>query len=105
MLLERRQQSMSATEPPAAWARFGWGTSSNVLSSPQALDSYTGRLAPRLALLSRERIQQNVVERVLRWAAMGACDTGGAGVGSGGGDMAAMLAEDAAEVGLLHALA
>lgn len=69
---------------------------------PQALDSYTGRLAPRLALLSRELIQQNVVERVLRWAALGACDAGGAGVGGCGGDMTALLAEDAAEVGLLH---
>lgn len=61
----------------------------------QALASYTGRLAPRLALLSPELLDRHVVQRVLRWAGMGdpanAGDCGGAGLG-------AMLAEDALEV-------
>ena len=56
----------------------------------QALDSYTGRMAPRLALLSAERLEQGVVQRVLRWAAAG---------GAGDADPGTLLAEDAAEVG------
>ncbi|PSC68227.1 hypothetical protein C2E20_8189 [Micractinium conductrix] len=54
----------------------------------QALDSYTGRMAPRLALLSAERLEQGVVQRVLRWAAAG---------GAGDADPGTLLAEDAAE--------
>lgn len=61
----------------------------------QALESYTGRLAPRLALLSRERVEQSVVLRVLRWAGLG-----GGGGGGGEAGLGALLAEDAAEVRL-----
>ena len=55
---------------------------------PQAATSYTGRVAPRVALLAPELVDRNVVLRVLRWAGLG--DGGG---GGGGGDE---LAEDAA---------
>ncbi|KAL4425047.1 hypothetical protein ABPG77_001825 [Micractinium sp. CCAP 211/92] len=97
LAIERRRPACG--DPQHIFNKLLFDAANEALAShrAQALDSHTGRLAPRLALLSRERIQQNVVERVLCWAAMGACDTGGAGVGSGGGDMAAMLAEDAAE--------
>lgn len=47
-----------------------------------------------MALLNRERIEQNVVQRVLRWAALGASRAADA-------DVADVLAEDAAEVGAL----
>lgn len=65
--------------------------------SPQALGSYAGRLEPRLALLSRELLERNVVQRVLRWAGLG----GGGAAGSGGAqaDVSTLLAEDALEVG------
>jgi hypothetical protein len=59
----------------------------------QALDSFTGRLDPRLALLSRELVEHNVVHRVLRWAGLGRGDGGSAEA-----HLNAMLAEDAAEV-------
>ena len=75
------------------------------LLPPQALDSYTGRLAPRLALLGPEQLERNVAQRVLRWAGLGAgAGAGGAG-GDGGADLSAMLAEDAAEVRCLLLLA
>lgn len=61
---------------------------------PQALSSCTGRLAPRLALLSPQLVEQHVVQRVLRWAGMG-----GGGAGGGGTDLSVLLAEDALEVG------
>ena len=90
-----------------AWLLSGWlpikgrvfiwrvGPVGCPLPGKQALDSYTGRTAPRVALLSRERIEQNVVQRVLRWAGMGACRGGDAIESSA---MAGLLAEDALEV-------
>lgn len=67
---------------------------------PQALASYTGRLAPRLALLSPELLDRHVVQRVLRWAELGQPQGGG-----GGGGLSELLAEDALEVRLLLAAA
>jgi hypothetical protein len=69
----------------------------------QASNSFAGRLDRRLALLSRERLDAAVVERVVRWAALGGNDSvggGSSGDEAAGGALAAMLAEDAAEVGL-----
>lgn len=59
---------------------------------PQALESFSARFHPRLALLDRERVERNVKQRVQRWAALGR--------GEGGWEQAeaALLAEDAAEV-------
>ena len=70
----------------------------------QALQSYTGRVAPRLALLGAEQLERGVVQRVLRWAALGGESSGGSSSGSMEGPgptvqpLSALLAEDAAEV-------
>lgn len=65
---------------------------------PQALNSYAGRLDPRLALLSPELLERHVVRRVLRWAALGDAGGGGTAAVGGGGDLGALLTEDAQEV-------
>ena len=76
----RGQQEQPATHPCVCSA---------VPAPAQVVGSFAWRVDPRRTLLDRPRLEREVVQRVLGWAALG-CSAG---------ELGAMLAEDATEVG------
>eukprot|EP00887_Chlorella_sp_A99_P002225 scaffold21.g2225.t1 len=68
-----------------------WDAANEALAAhySRTLSSFAGRLAPERALLDRGALERAVLQRVAGWAALGC----------GPANLAAVLAEDAAEVG------